>query len=300
MKFRHIFEYAVFQVFTWLLESMPLRYVQKTGAFLGGLVYRLGFRRSVTMQNLRHAFPGWDNRSLEKLAQEAFKSIGTSFFELLWSPQLFKAGIDRIAKVENPEVLTEAKKKGKGVLVLTAHFGNWELMAQGVVALVGFPMLLIVKTQSNRFIDRQINEWRTRLGNTVVPMEVSVREALRTLQEGNIVGLAADQSAAKESLAVEFFGRAVPTFEGPATLSLKTGAAIILTLAIRQGDGTYRIRFEEVPKTDLTGYNPENVAELTRRHVRLTESLIRQYPEQWMWMHKRWKHVETMTISNHG
>lgn len=294
MRFRHILEYVVFQLFVWIVQLMPLRLVQKTGSLLGELVHRMGFRRSTTLENLKHAFPDLDVATLESIGLEAFRSVGISLFELMWSPRLFKSGLDQIVQVENREVLSAAKSNGKGVLILTAHFGNWELMAQSVAKILEFPMLLIVKTQSNHLINRRVNDWRTRLGNSVIPMEVSVREVLRTLQEGNIVGMAADQTAAIQSLSVEFFGRQVPTYEGPATFSLKTGAAIILTFAIRQPDGTYRLRFIEVSKTDLAEFNPENVAELTRRRVRLTESVIREYPGQWMWMHKRWKHVEAL------
>ena len=297
MRFRHILEYVIFLLFVSLVKLMPLRWVQKIGALLGEFFYRMGFRRSVTLKNLKHAFTDSKPAELESTALEAFRSVGISLFELMWFPRLFESGIGQIVTVENREVLLNAKSQGKGVLVLTAHFGNWELMVQSIVKLIGFPMLLIVKTQSNHLIDKILSDWRTRLGNTIVPMEISVREVLSTLHEGNLVGLAADQTASKQSPSVEFFGRLVPTYEGPATFSLKTGAAIILSFAIRQVDGTYRIRFVEVPKTDLTEYNPQNVAELTRRHVHLTESIIRQYPGQWMWMHKRWKHVDALSIS---
>ncbi|MBI4429821.1 MAG: lysophospholipid acyltransferase family protein [Ignavibacteriales bacterium] len=291
MRLRHILEFAVFQLFVWILHFVPLRFVQKTGAVLGEVVYYLGFRRSITLENLRHAFPGKDDAALERIALEAFRSVSTSLFELLSSQRLLDSGLEKIIQVDNREVFLGARKKGKGVLVLTAHFGNWELMAQSVAMILQSPMLLIVKTQSNHFIDKKVNEWRTRVGNTIIPMEVSVREVLRTLQEGNVVGMAADQTASVQSLSVEFFGRQVPTYEGPATFSLKTGAPIVLTLAIRQQDGTYRLRFHEVPSNDLSEYNKQNIEELTKRHTSLTESIIRDYPGQWMWMHKRWKHV---------
>ena len=119
----------------------------------------------------------------------------------------------------------------------------------------------------------------------------SIREMLRLLREKQAVGIVADQTAAKESISVSFFGREVPTYEGPAMLSLKTGAPLVAGFAVRLSDGSYEARFCEVPSSDLKEYSKENVAELTRRHVAVTESVIRQHPEQWMWMHKRWKHV---------
>ncbi len=128
-------------------------------------------------------------------------------------------------------------------------------------------------------------------GLKIISMDMSVREILRTLQQGGIIALAADQSATKESVSAKFFGREVPTFQGPAIFCLKTGAPIILGGAVRQNDGNYTMRLVQVPSDDLMSASEENVLELTQRQVQMTEELIRQYPEQWMWMHKRWKHV---------
>jgi len=125
-------------------------------------------------------------------------------------------------------------------------------------------------------------------------MEFAVREVMRTLQKGDFVGMAADQSAARESITVNFFGRLVPTFAGPAVFSLKTGAPILMGLATRQGDWTYSLRFTEVPCDDLKEYSEDAVAELTRRHVAMAESMIRIHPEQWLWMHRRWKHADDL------
>ncbi|HTP14086.1 MAG TPA: lysophospholipid acyltransferase family protein, partial [Bacteroidota bacterium] len=147
--------------------------------------------------------------------------------------------------------------------------------------------------------DVRINRWRTMFGNSIVPMESAVRELLRLLHEGKAVGMVADQTAAKESISIPFFGREVPTYEGPAMFSLKTGAPLLLGLAIRREDGTYSGRFEEVPSADISGYTKEHVAELTRRHVAMMEAIIRRYPDQWMWMHKRWKHVPSRYANDH-
>jgi KDO2-lipid IV(A) lauroyltransferase len=127
-------------------------------------------------------------------------------------------------------------------------------------------------------------------------MEFAVREVLRTLQRGDVVVIAADQAAARESITVNFFGRLVPTFAGPAVFSLKTGAPILMGLVTRQRDGTYSLRFVEVPRDDLKEYSEDAVAELTRRHVAMAESMIRIHPGQWLWMHRRWKHSDHLEI----
>lgn len=292
MRIKHLIEYFVFEIVALIVQWLPLKTVQAVGARVGEFFFSVvGYRKETTMENLRNAYPGRSKSDLEKIACAAFRSIGTSLFEVLWFPRMNADFVRGFCKVENPEVLLQAKSRGKGIIILTAHFGNWELGGSSIVATTGIPILMIVKTQANRFIDRKINDWRTRLGNKVIPMEFSVRASYRTLREGNLIGIAADQAATASSLQVDFFGRPVPTFEGPAVLSLKTGAPIFLAFAVRQQDGTYRIRFEDLSRDDLKEFNEHNVAELTRLHVSRTESIIRQYPDQWLWMHKRWKHV---------
>ncbi len=290
----HFVEYVLFQAAGFLLRLLPLRTVQKTGAWLGEVVgVRFGYRRSVTLDNLRNAFPDEQDATLRNILRGAFRSVGTALFEFVYLPRLTSATVRNIITLENPELIAEVYSRGKGVILLTAHFGNWEIFAQSIPAIAGIPVSVIVKPQANRRIDTRINQWRTMFGNVVVPMESAIRELLKALHEGKAVGIVADQTAAKESISVPFFGREVPTFEGPAMFSLKTGAPLLLGFAIRKADGSYSARFQEVPSGDISGYTREHVAELTRRHVALTESVIRQYPDQWMWMHKRWKHVRS-------
>jgi KDO2-lipid IV(A) lauroyltransferase len=294
----HFLEYFLFQVAGVILRGFPLKTVQRIGSWAGEFVgMKVGYRRSVTMDNLRNAFPDADQTKLENIMRGAFRSVGTALFEFVYFPRMTTAAINQVISIENPELINEAYARGKGVILLTAHFGNWEMLAQSIPVITGIPVFVIVKPQANTRIDSRINRWRSMFGNSVVPMESAVRELLKVLREKKVVGLVADQTASKESISVPFFGREVPTFEGPAMFSLKTGAPLLLGLAVRGGDGHYNVRFYEVPSDDLAEYTKENVAELTKRHVALTESVIRQHPEQWMWMHKRWKHVPSRVPS---
>ncbi len=295
----HILEYILFQVAGFILRLFPLRMVRKAGAWAGECAgIRLGYRRLVTLDNLRNAFPEKDEAWLESTMRGSFRSVGTALFEFVYFPRMSAAAIDQIVQIENPELISEVYARGKGIILLTAHFGNWEILAQSIPVKMGIPLSVIVKSQANKRVDIRVNRWRTMFGNIVVPMENAVRELLRVLRDKKGVGIVADQTASKESISVSFFGREVPTFEGPAMFSLKTGAPILTGFAVREADGSYRARFHEVPSSDLTEYTPENVAELTRRHVAHTESVIRQFPDQWMWMHKRWKHVPARTASS--
>ena len=122
-------------------------------------------------------------------------------------------------------------------------------------------------------------------------METSLRDVLKSLRNKEAIGLVADQAAPKENVPIEFFGTKVPTHQGPAVFSLKMGSPLVSIFSVRRGDGSYDMFVKEIPSEDLDGYTEENAIELTRRHVRVTEAIIRRFPDQWMWMHKRWKHV---------
>lgn len=292
MPLRYVIEYALFRVLGVLVRFFPAYSAHRVGAKVGRAFYPLlTSRRRVALRNLRNAFPELSRQQIEQIAKESFESVTTSFLELMAFERFSAEDIKRQIRIENLGLLTDARRSNRGAIFLTAHFGNWELAAQAIAVYVDRPLHIIVKTQRNPLVDRRLVGWRTKFGARLIPMDNAVREVLRVLKDAEMVGLAADQAASKESISVEFFGRSVPTFAGPAAFALKTGAPLILGLAERQPDGTYIMRLAEIPSADLGEHSDEAVLELTRRQVRMTEEMIRRSPGQWMWMHKRWKHV---------
>lgn len=292
MKPRHIIEFAAFQFMAFLVQLLPLSVVRTMGRGLGRFVYsRIGHRRAVTLNNLRRSFPQKPESEIALIARGAYENIGISLLELIWFPRLTREQILKEVRFDNPGVLMKACEKGKGVIVLTAHFGNWELLGQALSVHFPCPFSGLAKTQSNRLVNEQINRRRRLFGTKVIPMETSLRDVLRALGDGGMVAIAADQAAPKENIPMEFFGTMVPTHIGPSVLSLKMESPIVAVFAVRSADGSYDAHVTEVPSDDLKGHSDENVIELTRRHVKITEDIIRQYPDQWLWMHKRWKHV---------
>lgn len=264
--------------------------VRSLAGRLGGLAYNVGFRREIVRENLMHAFPHLNPSERDAIAAGAFRSVAISFLELLRVSHMTEEDLRSMIRLEGEELLRRKLLQGKGAVLLTAHLGNWEFITLGLMVRAGIPIDALYKPQSNVWIDRRIVQRRTKFGNRLVPMGMSVREILGILQSGRSVLIAADQSAPKESIRMKFFGREVPVFQGPAVFSLKTGAPLIASFALRQPDGSYVLTCSEIPSDDLT-YNEESIRELTRRHVEETERVIRQHPEQWMWMHRRWKHV---------
>lgn len=296
---KHYFEFALFQVFKWFVMLLPLKSAQRLGEYLGALAFYLYTpRRVIALENLRFAFPEKTEGELRAIAKGAFRNYGITLVELLWFPNLDDKGLRRLVDVQNLELMTSAYARGKGLIMLSGHFGNWELIALAMGYLSKLPISIIVQTQANTLVDEVVNRNRCLLGNRVVPMGMSVREIIRTLGEGGVVAIAPDQSGAMEGAFVDFFGRSVATHKGPAVFAIRSGAPVQMGFIMRRQDGTYTVILEEIQTGDLTENTEENVVELTRRHTALLEKYVRMHPDHWLWMHRRWKHTQQNVQQN--
>jgi KDO2-lipid IV(A) lauroyltransferase len=267
--------------------------VKKYGKFLGTIAFHLlKSRRNVAMENLRYAFPKKSDAERERITKGAFENFGISMTEFLWARNYTKKKIFSIVEFEGKLEIEKILAKNSGIVLVSGHLGNWEMMALATGLFLPAPVLIIVKKQHNEIIDKEITKLRCIFGNCVVTMEKSIKESLIKLKSGGIVAILSDQSAPKESVYVNFFGRSVATFQGPAAFALKSHAPIVMLFMIRQQSGAYKLFCEEIQCSDLQDYSRENVEILTQRHVAVLEKWISQYPEQWLWMHKRWKNIK--------
>jgi KDO2-lipid IV(A) lauroyltransferase len=290
---RESIEFIAFLLLNRISRSLPFRVAGRIGAFLGEATFLLtGFRKRVTLENISRAFPELSPRQISVIARGAYKNYGIALLEMLWAGSQTPQVLASVVQISNPEVMMNALSRGKGVIFLSGHFGSWELLISAVRLQLGRPFAIVVQHQRNRRIDALLDADRQRFGNMTIPMGVSARKVVGVLHGGQIVAMLADQSASKESVFVDFFGRPAATHGGPAAFSLKTGAPIVMGFLTRTPEGTYVIMFEEVPQTDLRGYTEENIVELTRRHTAILEKHIRLRPDHWLWMHRRWKHTE--------
>ena len=297
----HLLEYILFSSFRGILLLLPFRWTQRLGRALGRAFYRLmPGRRRITLENLRHAFPEYTAAGLEAAAAGAFENFGIAMSEFLCFSKLGTGDLRVLMNYDENRRHFDAIASAGAMVYLSGHFGNWELSGAGSAALAGVPYLVVVKTQANRLVDRVVTGLRCRFGNGVVPMERAIREALTTLKGGGVVALAPDQSATTESDYVPFFGRRVATFRGPAAFALRSGVPMYMGFTVRRRDYTYDFILEEVPTSDLRGATAENVTELTRRHVSVLERQIRLRPDHWLWMHRRWKHLEPAAVTSEG
>lgn len=263
-------------------------------AALGRFAYRhLRIRRSVALANLKLCFPEEGGDELEKILECAYVNIATVLFEFLCFPKFTKDNLKSIVEFSehSRRMIETALEKGRGLIMMSGHFSNWELIALAIGASFPGKIQIIVHPFHNKPVDRIADRYRCHLGNSTVPMSNSIRAALTHLKSNGIVALLADQSAAKESATSKFFGMDVPTFQGPASFALRTRADMQAGFLIRRGDGTYVVDLRGINYEDLKEETEENVRELTQRHVTLLEDFIRRYPSDWLWFHKRFKHL---------
>jgi KDO2-lipid IV(A) lauroyltransferase len=293
-------EYAAFVPLNLVARSLSFHGASRLGWALGGFFYRwLGVRKRVTLDNLQHAFPELPAAERDRIAEGALRGYIRSLLEMLWTGGADAETVRATTVLVNPEVARDALRRGKGLILMTGHFGAWEFVVSALSLNLGFPIIAVAQPQRNRHIDAIITANRNRFGSGTVTMRQSVREVYQLLRDGKAIAMLGDQSGPKESVFVDFFGRPAATHRGASAFSLKAGSPIVMFFLIRLPDGRYEARFEEVSRDGLTGTDDEKILELTRRHTAVLERTIRRYPDHWLWMHKRWKHTEYYLEKQH-
>jgi KDO2-lipid IV(A) lauroyltransferase len=263
------------------------------GARMGILAYHtVKSRRRIAERNVSRAMP-WISRyhpsvTIHSIVRGSFINLGKNLIEFLRIPLLTSRNIHDKIRVEGMERLSRSLDKGKGVILFIPHMGNWELLAPfyGATlhrkAVVVFPMK---DPQLNELVDSH----RTIFGVEIIPKRGAAKHVLRKLRENYVIGLLADQNAGREGVFVEFFGELASCARGPVTFALKTGAALHLSADIRQPDDTHILLISEPIEIEISGDMEEDVQVNTRRLMAMLEDLICRYPDQWLWIHNRWK-----------
>lgn len=242
------------------------------------------------MENLTYSFPEYSKKKIKNIAFNCYKSFSITLIELLAIPWLSREQMKEMVQCRNSELIVTRYNEKKGVILLSAHFGNWEYIALSVSLQIEIPFYVVVKPQRNPYVTKWLENARTKWINKIIPSGISIRQVYKELLEKNIVAMVADQRGPREGVKLDFMGRPAYFFTGPAMLALKTGAPILYSIPVRQKDYSYKAEVYEVSKENLPEDEIEKVIELTKRQKEYLENFIRQYPEQWFWMHKRWKY----------
>jgi len=260
------------------------------GARIGALGYRpLGIRRGVVERQIAAAFPELAEADVRRIALGAYENLGCSSIEAAILPRLGpNAVLDKFEGADDYDIVEEARSKGRGLIFVTGHLGNWEL-AGAYVAARGIPLDAIARRMKNPLFDRYLTETRSQIGMHVVHDSEAVRRTPRSLREGRAVAFLSDQGVlGLASTFVPFFGRPAKTPRGPAVFALRLDVPVVFGAAVRQPSGKYRLVFERVAVED-TGDRDRDVDAIVARYTAALERWVRRYPEQYFWHHRRWR-----------
>ena len=287
----HRIEYAALRTITALLAPFGAR---RAGA-IAGAITRLGYsplriRRGVTERQIAAAFPQFDAATVRSVAIESYDSLGRVAIEATVLSRGTKNDVLGLF-VPSPDfaIVQRAHAAGKGVILLSGHVGNWELSAAYMTA-NGLPVDAIARGMANPLSDSYIRRTRERLGVVIMHDKEAVRRVPRSLRDGRLVGVLSDQATVGlASTFVPFFGRPAKTPRGGAVFALRSGVPVICIAAIRQPDGRYQFMAEEIEVVH-TGDREHDVDEIMIKFTAILERTVREYPGQYFWQHRRWKH----------
>ena len=290
IKTRRYYLYYLLRVAGFLVGLLPIRLATSLGSFFGGIGFHiLGKQRTITLDNLKDAFPEKSETEIRAIGKKIYSNIAGNFTELAHIYKLNKGNIDLWVTPHGLHKLDEAFLKGKGVIVLTAHFGNWELVG-AYMRMKGYEGATIVRKLYFYKYDRYLKSIRAIHDVGIIDRDDSPKKMLKLLKDNKVLGMLADQDIESiDGVFVDFFGKPAYTPVAPVKIAMVSGAPIIPCYMIRNQDNRYEY-FVDEPIYALPGQNKEDAIKFyTQLWTRVLESYIIKYPDQWVWMHRRWK-----------
>jgi KDO2-lipid IV(A) lauroyltransferase len=284
-------EYAAVWAILKMLGAWPRGLARALASAVASALYGMlpKLRRTADF-NLRLAFPEWDDARRRVVIRGMVRNLGWMAAEFARFPRYTRENIEEALILDGHENFLNGQRRGKGVLYLTGHIGAWEL-SSFAHALYGFPLHYMARPLDNERVDKLVNGYRCLSGNQPIFKNESARALLKILKEAGTVGILADQNTMpEEGVFVDFFGKSACTTTGIARVALHTDAAVVPGYAYWDaGIGKYRLRFEPPVELVRTGNTERDIFVNTERFAKVIEEIIRKHPEQWVWVHARWK-----------
>ncbi len=290
MSIREAAEHAAVRSAMAALSVIPGGARSRLARSAARLYYRVGRgRRAIALRNLRLAFPELSDDERDAIARRCAENFGGVFFDFLAATRLSREALREAVEIEGEANYRSAVSRRKGVFLLSAHFGNWEIGALAA-GLLDEPIASVVRPLDNPRLDRELSRLRGKFGNRTIGKKHAAREVLREMRAGGTVAILIDQNVlAREAVFVPYFGRLAATSPALGLLQKKTDAAVVPVFCRPRGGGRYVLRFE---KPIVVGDLPEadrSVESLTARYTKVTEDAVRDEPALWLWMHNRWR-----------
>ncbi len=272
-----------------LFRAVSRKQALRIACFIGDIAYGfLRIRRVLVEKNLRHTFPDKSLSEIRKIVRKSYHNQVLNFIELLRIPLINNQEDARgLVEIRADGFFTESLSRKQGAVVVSGHLSSWEVIGVCTGMLLT-PANLVVKPLKNSLLDRYLNRLRTLNGNRVIYKDQSLRQGLHVLKNAGMLTVLGDQSNKEGDFYVDFLGRKSTIFMGPAFWALKAGVPLFVETSRRLESGRYLIEITEVDTKDLS-YNKSDIRELAVRYTRALEAFIRKYPEEWLWLHDRWK-----------
>jgi KDO2-lipid IV(A) lauroyltransferase len=288
---RETLEFGVVWLIVNVLKVLPRGLARSVGAGVAWAAYHaLGRLRKVGLKNLALAFPEKSDAEREGILRKVYRNLGWQLAEFCHMPRYTAEEASQHIRYEGLENYLKARDKGNGVLVLTGHLGAWEL-SSFYHSLMGYPMGMVIRRLDNPLVDAYVNHVRCLHGNRVIHKDDFARGLIASMRAGETVGILMDTNMTPpQGVFVPFFGVLACTASGMARVAQKTGAAVVPGFLLwDEREGRYVLRFGEEIETVETGNAEEDSVTNTARFTAVLEQYIREYPQQWLWMHRRWK-----------
>lgn len=285
------FLYFIYRLIELIIRFLPRKLVLFKGAFMGSLIYFLSSRhRRLCLRNLEIAFgSSLEKEQKKRIARSAFRHFGRMIFDTVKFAHLKKASRASLFQIEGIENLHQALAERKGILIFSAHLGNWEIASWPVASLV--PLHVVARPLDNPGLDKEWQRLREKLGAKVISKFQAARPILQALKANEAVAILIDQNVLRsQAVFVDFFGRLAATTPAVAIFHLRSGAPIVPIFCLMTPDKKYHLKIFPPLSFRLTsGPESELLLQITQILTKIIEQEIRQFPEQWLWFHDRWR-----------
>jgi Kdo2-lipid IVA lauroyltransferase/acyltransferase len=283
-----MFNYICYRIGEFIALNLPLKLGYWFAVGISDLHYVFAFRdRRAVARNLRIIFPAKSAREIRRIRIRMFRNFAKYLVDFFRFQKLDKEYVSKNIRVENLHYFQEAMATGKGVIVTTAHLGNWELGGV-VIALSGLPFWVVALQHKHKKVDDFFNAQRGKKGIKVIPLGKAARRCLEVLNKNELLALVGDRDFGENGLVLDFFGKPSHFPQGPAGFALKTGAVIVPGFMLRNNDDSFTLRIEKPINYKPSGDKQKDLLKLTGIYKDIFEVYIRKYPEQWYMFRKFW------------
>jgi KDO2-lipid IV(A) lauroyltransferase len=288
-KLQYLLEYFGYRLIEFFAAYLPeILLIPKANFFAFLAFHILKIRRDVSLENLRIAFPEKSEKERVAIAYGSYKHFALMMLEFMrlirWTPEQ----LQKMVEFESGKIMKELMRENKGVIINSAHFGNWEIIVS-YFSEFWMPTTGVQQKQKNPYINRRMAQHRNRWGMEIIYSQGAVKNGLKALKRKRMLGLLGDQDGGARGVFVPFFGKIASTPPGPALIHIKSQAPIAFAYAIRVEKFKFKVGVEPLNIDNNFELTDENIKKITRSYLEIAEKFIRQYPEQYFWMHRRWK-----------